>query len=640
MSFYLLPKTGNRNLLRFPPLGIKQKFWGLCVFLIFFSGCSYSSLFAQPEISIEVIANGFNSPVDLTHAGDERLFVVEQDGRIKIIDENNQVLSTPFLDIDSQVNSNGNEQGLLGLAFHPDYANNGYFFVHYNKNNGDTRISRFTVSGDNPNIADPNSELIILEADQPYSNHNGGCIKFGPDGYLYIGMGDGGSGGDPQGFGQNRQSWLGKMLRIDIDNGDPYSVPETNPFAFDDFTLDEIWAIGLRNPWRFSFDRLTGDLWIADVGQNEWEEVDFQPADSQGGENYGWRCYEGYETYNNNPDECPDESELTEPIQVYSNSFSQGCSITGGFVYRGEEFPQLYGHYIYTDFCSGRIWSITKNDTGEWVNVELLNSTNNEFSSFGENLTGELYLTGRSSGKIYRIVELCTVFSVEGAVENETCEGDENGSITLDISNGASPYQIDWSNGMNQATIGNLASGTYSVTVLDNNGCERSDTFNITNGTPVNPVIATVENVLSVPGLYASYQWYFNGDAIEGATEASYEATESGDYYIEVTSAEGCTVASTEVSLEVNALDELGLNSLTIGPNPFSDEVNLTISSEKSGTYKLLLRAVSGKVVYESEETISGEFKQVISLKGLPAGTYLFSINKNGKEIVRKLTKQ
>jgi glucose/arabinose dehydrogenase len=628
MKFYLLPKFDGSKL---------PSSWFFVPVLMLMGAISLS---AQPEISINTIATGFDSPVDITHAGDDRLFIVEQDGAIKIIDADHQVLSTPFLDIDPIVGSGGNEQGLLGLAFHPDYSENGYFYVSYNKTNGDSRVSRFSVSDSDPNVADPDSEVMLLEIDQPYSNHNGGGVKFGPDGYLYLGFGDGGSGGDPQGNGQNRLTFLGKMLRIDVDNGDPYSVPDTNPFAFDDFTLDEIWAIGVRNPWRFSFDRLTGDLWIADVGQNAWEEIDFQPSTSTGGENYGWRCFEGFATYDNDPNECPDESQLTAPIHVYSNNFSTGCSVTGGFVYRGEAFPQLYGHYLYTDFCSGRIWSITKDDAGAWENVELLNSTNNEYSSFGEDLAGELYLAGRSTGKIYQIEELCASYAVSGEVDNESCEGDANGSIALDIENGTAPYQISWSNGLSQSTIFNLASGSYSVTVLDDNGCERSQDFEVVNGTPVAPVIGTVDNVLSVPNIFTGYQWLLNGEAVEGATEAVFEASETGSYSLVVTSVEGCTAETNPVGVVVNSLEELGLNKITLGPNPFIDDINIKINTKKGGSYQLVIRDLKGSVVFESTESMGTVFDKTLSLKAIPAGTYLFSIERKGKEIVRKITKQ
>ncbi|MCB0654256.1 MAG: PQQ-dependent sugar dehydrogenase [Saprospiraceae bacterium] len=640
MNLCLLQNKGSEKLLSGCFFYSNQPLIYFYVFLFWLGGSHFSPLWGQPEISIETIATGFDSPVDIVNAGDERLFIVEQDGVIKIIDGDQQVLATPFLDIDPAVGSNGNEQGLLGLAFHPNYAANGYFYVYYTQNNGNTRVSRFSVDGSNPNIADPNSEFILLEATQPFSNHNGGSLKFGPDGYLYIGLGDGGSGGDPNGNGQNRLTFLGKILRIDINSGNPYSIPDTNPFAFEDSTLDEIWALGVRNPWRFTFDRVTGDMWIADVGQNNWEEIDFQPAGSPGGQNYGWRCYEGLVPYNNNPDQCPDVSQITMPIHVYSNDFTTGCSVTGGFVYRGEAFPELYGHYLFTDFCSGRIWSITPDGAGGWNDVELLNSTNNEFSSFGEDVAGELYLAGRTSGKIYSIVDVCSTFAVAGQVTNETCAGDSDGSISLSVENGTSPYNITWSNGSTLVNNSSLSSGTYNVTVLDNSGCERSETFEVTNGSPVAPVVGVVDNSLSVPDIYAEYQWLWNGNAISGANQPAYEAEISGNYSVEVTSAAGCIAVSEAVQIVVNTLDELQINNLTVSPNPFKDNIHVEVDAKRPGDYQLTVRDLNGKKLFESRESINLIFEKNISLKNLPAGVYLFSIERNGLEVTKKLTRQ
>ena len=265
-------------------------------FALFLSACLQGQ---TPQFRLVTWAADFDRPVDITHCGDNRLFVVEQQGFIWVLDSLGKRSTKPFLDIDMPVNSNSNEQGLLGLAFHPDYAKNGWFFVNYTRSDGDTRISRFSVSPTNPNIADPNTERIILEVDQPFANHNGGGLKFGPDGYLYIALGDGGSGGDPFGNGQNNNTFLGKFLRIDVSNTNPsapYSIPPDNPFVGNTVYRPEIWSTGWRNPWRFSFDRLTGDLWVGDVGQNAREEIDFEPTKTPG-RNYGWRCREGNQNY-------------------------------------------------------------------------------------------------------------------------------------------------------------------------------------------------------------------------------------------------------------------------------------------------------------------------------------------------------
>lgn len=331
------------------------------------------------------IASGFARPLFLTDADDgtNRLFVVNQDGQIWIMADGN-VLETPFLNIATLVSRDANERGLLGLAFHPNYAENGYFYVNYTDGNGDTAVVRYSVSADDPNLADPESAFPLLNIAQPYPNHNGGHLSFGPDDYLYIGTGDGGAQGDPQGRAQDGQSLLGKMLRLDVDNGTPYGIPTDNPFINDSTFLPEIWAYGLRNPWRYSFDRLTGDLYIADVGQNQWEEVNFQPT-SNGGLNYGWNIMEGTRRYSSEPV----IDGLTAPFFEYSHN--QGCSITGGYVYRGEALPALQGVYLFADYCSGIIWASYRDAAGVWQTTEFMD-TDYTISSFGEDHAGELYL--------------------------------------------------------------------------------------------------------------------------------------------------------------------------------------------------------------------------------------------------------
>jgi len=375
---------------------------------------------ANIDITVdEIIASGLQSPVQVTHAGDGsgRLFVVEQGGTIRVI-KGGSVLTTPFLNISSLV-SNAGEQGLLGLAFHPNYENNGYFYINYTRNNGDTVIARYTVSGGNPDLANPASVQTLMVIDQPYSNHNGGQLLFGPDGYLYIGMGDGGDGGDPQNRAQNLGTLLGKMLRIDVDSGpgnapdtgcdssflsgSGYTVPPTNPFANGPGgNCDEIWSLGLRNPWRFSFDRSTGDIYIGDVGQNQWEEISYQAVGTPGGINFGWRCREGAHNYNFGGN-CGSLT-LTDPIAEYDHS--QGNAVTGGFVYRGALYPALQGRYFYADFGSGRIWSIYKTGPNSWSAPAQELDTSFLISAFGEDEQGELYVVDYSGGRIRHVADV------------------------------------------------------------------------------------------------------------------------------------------------------------------------------------------------------------------------------------------
>lgn len=338
-------------------------------------------------------AQGFEKPLGLEYAGDgsERLFVLEQPGVIRIL-QDGQLLPEPFLDIRERVGDQGNEQGLLGLAFHPDYIENGYFYLNYTDTAGDTVIARFNVSAD-ANRADPESELKILGVSQPYANHNGGDLTFGPDGYLYIGLGDGGSAGDPQGNAQDLSTLLGKLLRIDVDRANPYGAPSSNPFIGQG--RSEVWAWGLRNPWRFTFDPATGDIYIADVGQNQWEEINYLPAGAHKGANFGWDYFEGSHSFEGSP---PPELDPVMPVWEYDHS--QGCSITGGVVYRGS-MPAWQGIYLYGDFCSGKVWGLLQDAQGEWQN-QLLYESGANITAFSSGPQGEVYLIDRS-GRILRL---------------------------------------------------------------------------------------------------------------------------------------------------------------------------------------------------------------------------------------------
>lgn len=332
------------------------------------------------------LTGGLKRPVDIQTANDGsgRLFILEKFGRIRIY-QNGQLIDSPLLDITDRVNDNSNEMGLLGLAIHPDHEQNGFIYVNYTGTGGNTFISRFQASG---SAADPSSEKILLTINQPFSNHNGGALAFGPDGYLYLGLGDGGSQGDPHKNGQNTNALLGKILRIDVNNGDPYAIPFDNPFG------NEVWAYGLRNPWRISFDRSRGDLWIGDVGQGAWEEIDYLPAGSQGGANFGWSIMEGNHGYDGGA-----QPGLRLPVVEYSHDF--GCSVTGGYVYRGA-MSEWNGVYLYGDYCTGFIWGAYLSN-GNLQN-QLLFRSGVKITSFGQDEAGELYLAS-DNGNIYLLVK-------------------------------------------------------------------------------------------------------------------------------------------------------------------------------------------------------------------------------------------
>jgi glucose/arabinose dehydrogenase len=370
------------------------------------AGESIPPLQSGPDaLRLEVVVEGLDSPIGITNAGDGsgRLFVNEQVGRVRVIDADGTLRAEPFVDLSSKIQAGG-ERGLLGLAFHPDYADNGRFFVHYSRaGDGAHVVSELQADADLAS-ADPASEQVLLTLQDPFSNHNGGQLAFGPDRYLYIGFGDGGSGGDPLGNGQNPNALFGKILRINVDGapaaGRPYALPPDNPFGPEGSApgqgLPEIWATGLRNPWRFSFDRALGDLYIADVGQGEWEEINRQASDSSGGENYGWNEMEGRHCYGG---DC-DQAGFVKPIAEYSHS--DGCSVTGGYVYRGEAQPELAGVYIFADYCSGLVFTLQV-DEGTITPKVVLESGYN-VSAFGEDEAGEVYLADHARGGIYHVL--------------------------------------------------------------------------------------------------------------------------------------------------------------------------------------------------------------------------------------------
>lgn len=445
-------------------------------FLLFISVITFSV--NSQTVALQSFATGFSSAVEITHPpGDSRLFVVQQGGIIKTVSSTGVVNPTNFLNLPSTVVLSGGERGLLGLAFHPNYATNGFFYVNYTRaGDGATVIARYSVSTD-PNVADATSATVLLTIAQPASNHNGGTIKFGPDGYLYIGMGDGGFGGDPDNRAQNINDNLGKMLRIDVNSASPYGIPPTNPYV-GVAGNDEIWAIGVRNPWKFSFNRLNGDLWIADVGQSAAEEINkiTSPLPNTG-LNFGWRCFEGSLTYDTSAGDCPGYASTVAPITQYGHGSSR-CSITGGYFYTGTTYPNFANKYFFADYCTAEIGYITgTSSTITWA----LNPTGS-ITTFGEDINGELYAA--ISGTIYKIIDSSlgtNDFNKKGLsfypnpakteifIKNETGEALSTLSIfdltgkkilTRKLDNTETP----------SVNITNLSGGMYLVTIEDLSG--------------------------------------------------------------------------------------------------------------------------------------------------------------------------
>lgn len=614
------------------------------------------TLWAQTVTLQQVGTQVFNPISDIANCGDGRFFVVEQLGYIYILNEDGSFVNTPFLNISTKV-STGSEQGLLGLAFHPNYKENGFFYVNYTNTAGDTRVVRFKASATNPNVADAASETLIYFIDQPYSNHNGGDLNFGPDGYLYVGTGDGGSAGDPGNRAQNKLNSLGKMLRLDVSSTsgvNNYVIPPTNPFVGSTAYLPEIWALGLRNPWRFSFDRLTGDMWIADVGQNSIEELNIQAASSTGGQNYGWRCYEGNSAYNTAG--CAAQSTYAAPVFTYTHGTSE-CSVTGGYVYRGLLNTALAGGYLYADYCSGKMWMLKKNGTS-YTNTLLGDFANYNIGTFGEDRYGEMYIGGQTDGKVYRLrTSTCTTLSVTGGVTNQTCAA--NGNVNITVANGITPITYTWSNGATTQDISNLLPGEYSVTVYTGGGCGMVKAYN------VGYALAAPTNVreTTLTATSATIAW----DAVAGATSyevvggrvggtpQSFTTTNTSrsfgstlikpnkQYTWKVRAICGTVggtspfsasrTVTTPALREAEAVETL---EVVLAPNPATSRVRVDFSLLVEGAV-ITVTDVHGKVYMQ--QPAQGSMAE-LDLSTVPSGMYLVGVQTPTSYSVQKLVKQ
>lgn len=608
--------------------------------------CFTVSVIAQPTLTFTTFSSGYSRVIDIRHCNDSRLFMVQQAGKIFICDSLGIKNPTPFLDLTgicTNPTSVGDERGLLGMTFHPDYKNNGYFYVNYTAiSGGATTIARYSVNPADSNLAVLNSGVVLLTIAQPYSNHNGGCLRFGPDGYLYIGTGDGGSANDPGNRGQDRTQLLGKFLRIDVDNPQSplaYGIPSDNPYV-GTANREEIWSYGIRNPWKWSFDRIYGDMWIGDVGQNAWEEIDYEPLGTAGGRNYGWRCYEGNVTTSGvSQTGCPAFSTTTAPIAVFSHS--TGCSVTGGYIYRGAKHAGLYGYYIYTDYCDSRIRLTKNNYDGTFTTYDLGTvAGSGSFVAFGEDYRGELYIADSFTNTIKKIGATgCSPTAAIIGLEDtlNLCYGDAYPTLSA-IYHPENTYQW-YRNGVMvagaiNADLNTTQDGAYTVEVTNTTACSTTSTALeiITNQLPavsytgLDSTICELDAALSLVGTPAG--GVFSGVGISGnifdpavATAGIYDITYT------YTNAGGCDTSIVQ-TIEVTVCTGLGAKtnvaSMSIFPNPNEGNFTLEFNANVNTTLALGITDLTGKNVHtETVTCIRGTNRISLNVNQLQKGFYL-----------------
>ncbi len=634
--------------------------------LLIVIACTVSSVVAQPTLTFTTFSSGNTQVVDIKHCNDSRLFIVQQKGKIFVCDSLGVQNTTPFIDlagICSNPSPGGDERGLLGMAFHPDYKNNGYFYVNYTAiSGGATTIARYSVNATDSNLADLSSGTILLTIAQPFSNHNGGTLNFGPDGYLYIGTGDGGSSNDPGNRAQDRTQLLGKMLRIDVDNPQAplaYGIPSDNPYASSTTNRKEIWSYGLRNPWKWSFDRIYGDLWIGDVGQNAWEEIDYEPLGTTGGRNYGWRCYEGNVTTSGvSQTGCPVFSTTTAPVAVFSHNATSACSVTGGYIYRGAKHASLYGYYMYTDYCDDRIRLTRNNYDGTFTTYDLgAVAGNGSFVTFGEDYRGELYVAFNTSTPFNNpIIEIrkigatgclptAAIISLEDSIN--LCYGDAYPTLSA-IYHPENTYQwLKDGVAISGATSANLATtedGVYTVQVTNPGACSNTSTAVnvISNLLPavsfsgLDTTICELDAALTLVGVPAGGT--FTGTGINGNVFDPAVAT-AGLYDISYTytNAGGCdtTVIQTiEVTICTGIGAKTNVSAINLFPNPNEGNFTLEFNANVNSTLNITITDVTGKIVHtENASSVRGLNRVNLNVSNLQKGFYLLKTNDTITEI-------
>ena len=625
--------------------------------LLFVIACTVSSLVAQPTLTFTAFSSGYSRVIDIRHCNDSRLFMVQQAGKIFVCDSLGVKNTTPFLDLTgicTNPSSVGDERGLLGMAFHPDYKNNGYFYVNYTAiSGGATTIARYSVNATDSNLAVLSSGTVLLTITQPFSNHNGGCLAFGADGYLYIGTGDGGSANDPGNRGQDRTQLLGKMLRIDVDNPQAplaYGIPSDNPYIASTTNRKEIWSYGLRNPWKWSFDRIYGDLWIGDVGQNAWEEIDFEALGTPGGRNYGWRCYEGNATTSGvSQAGCPAFNTTTAPVAVFSHA--TGCSVTGGYMYRGAKHASLYGYYIYTDYCDSRIRLTKNNYDGTFTTYDLGTvAGTGSYVAFGEDYRGEIYIANSFNGTIRKIgatgcLPTAAIISLEDSIN--LCYGDAYPTLSA-IYHPENTYQ--WLKDgvtISGATSANLATtqdGVYTVQVTNPGACSNTSTAVnvISNLLPavsfsgLDTAICELDAALTLVGVPAGGT--FTGTGINGNVFDPAVAT-AGLYDISYTytNAGGCdttVIQSVEVTVCTGIGAKTNVSAINLFPNPNEGNFTLEFNANVNSALSITISDVTGKIVYtENASSVRGLNRVNLNVSNLQKGFYLLKTNDTIAEI-------
>ncbi len=614
--------------------------------LLIVCACYTSSLIAQPTLTFSTFTSGTSRVVDIRHCNDSRLFLVQQAGKIIVCDSLGVQNPTPFINLTGICTNPagvGDERGLLGMAFHPDYKNNGYFYVNYTAiSGGATTIARYTRNATDSNLADLSSAVVILTIAQPYTNHNGGCLKFGPDGYLYIGTGDGGSANDPGNRGQDRTQLLGKFLRIDVNNPQPplaYGIPADNPYV-GTANRGEIWSYGIRNPWKWSFDRIYGDLWIGDVGQGAWEEVNYEPLGTPAGRNYGWRCYEGNAaTSGVSQTGCPTISTITPPVALFSHA--TGCSITGGYIYRGAKHASLYGYYIYTDYCDSKIRLTRNNYDGTFTTFDLGTVAGaGSFVAFGEDYRGELYMADSFGNTVKKIgatgcLPTAAIISLQDTMN--LCFGDAYPTLSS-IYHPENTYQ--WLkdgvaiNGATSANLATTADGAYTVQVTNSSACSNTSTpMNIiTNQLPtvsfsgLDTTICELDAALTLVGNPAGGT--FAGTGMNGnifdpavATAGLYDITYT------YTNAFGCDTAVIQ-TIAVTVCTGIGAKTNVVGinlfPNPNDGNFTLAFNANVNTSVRLMVTDITGKIVHnENVSSVRGTNQVNLNLSNLQKGFYL-----------------